>query len=216
MSSVRAVARERDLLRHAALGALLFVGLPLLTHRSLLTFAPAFGVALGWELFSVAADAYALPAWTKPTVIGVFLVGASAYWLAVTDGTPWLGALTLLFGGWLVADGYATYRNGPVERPSAPYFRGLDGRPGEAFYRMQEAGRVARALREEPRTRDRLAADLGLTESHVEEVLDALETRGIASETDGVYRASPSRFRKRAVVVRLLRWLPRRLLRPLR
>ncbi|MFB6107632.1 MAG: hypothetical protein ABEJ82_02175 [Haloplanus sp.] len=215
MAELRAALREQKFPRHLVLGALLFVGFAVATGHSLWTFAPAFGIAVAWELFDVVADVYAFPDGSKPAVIGVVLAGISTWWLVARRESLWLPAVALAFGLWLAADGYKTYRDGPVKRSTGPYFEDIDGQTGEAMYRMQLVGKVARAVREQPRPAEELAADLGLTEAHVEEILETLEVRGTVSRSDGVYRANESRFGKTTAVVRFLRWLSRRLLRPL-
>lgn len=216
MAELRAALHEQKFFRHLVLGALLFVGLAVLTDHTLWTFAPAFGIAVAWELFDVAAIVYDLSKGVRPVLVGVVLTGVSAYWLGFGAEKAWVPTVALVFGLWLVADGYKTYRDGPVSRPTGPYLEGLEGQAGEAMYRMQTLGRVARAVRSQPRPPDQLAMDLGLTEEHVEEILETIESRGMVARSGGVYRANESRFRKTTSVVRFLRWVPRRLLRPFR
>lgn len=215
MTDLRTALREQKFPRHLVLGALLFAGLAVATGRSLWTFAPAFGIAVAWELFDVVADEYGLPDGVKPVLIGIVLAALSVWWISTRGELLWLPAITLVFGLWLVADGYKTHRDGPVERPTGPYFEGIEDQTGEVMYRMQTVGRVARAVREQPRPTDELAADLGLTEGHVEEILETLEARGTVNRSDDVYRMDESRFGKTTAVARLLRRLSRRVLRPL-
>jgi len=215
MGKLRTALREQKLPRHLVVGTLLFAGLAVATDHTLWTFVPAFGIAVVWELFDVVADVYDLPDGIKPVLVGVVLTGISTSWIAVQSEIHWLPAVALVFGLWLVADGYKTFRDGPVSRPAGPYFEGIEDQTGEAMYRMQTVGKVARAIREHPRPTGKLATDLGLTEAHVGEILETLEVRGMVYQSEGIYHANESRFGKTTPVVRFLRWLPKRLLRPL-
>lgn len=55
MADLRTALRDHKLPRHFVLGALLFAVLAIATSHSLWTFAPAFGLAVAWELFDVVA-----------------------------------------------------------------------------------------------------------------------------------------------------------------
>ena len=215
MGKLRTALREQKFSRHFVVGTLLFAGLTLATDHTLWTFAPAFGIAVVWEVFDVVADVYNLPDGIRPVLIGVVLSGISTSWIVVQSEILWVPAIALVFGLWLVADGYKTYRDGPVSRPTGPYFEGIEDQTGEVMYRMQTVGKVARAVRDHPRPTGELAADLGLTEDHVEEILETLEVRGMVYRSERIYHVNESRFGKTTPVVRFLRWIPKRLLRPL-
>ncbi|MFB6164083.1 MAG: hypothetical protein ABEJ31_02895 [Haloarculaceae archaeon] len=222
MPSLRDAARERKFLRHAVLTVLVFGALAVLTDHGPWTFAPAAAVLVGLEAVRVVVDAYdlpdgsALPDGVTTMALGLVIAAIAAAWLAAGPDEPWLPVLGIAFGFWVLADGFKTYRDGPVERPRGTYFDDVDGRTGEAMYRMQVAGKVGRAVRDESRTAPELAEDLGFTEAHTRDVLDSLEARGMVHRDGDLYRANEFRFQKRSIVVRLARWLPRRLARPFR
>ena len=87
---------------------------------------------------------------------------------------------------------------------------------GEAMLRMQVTGTVGRALLDEPRTPEELAADLDLTRTRADRTLEFMTDGGYAYEANGVYHADESQFGGVAFVRRTLGGAARRFLRPFR
>ncbi|MFB6130266.1 MAG: hypothetical protein ABEJ28_05535 [Salinigranum sp.] len=215
MPSVLDAVRANDTVRHLVFGALLILFVRFALHTPLDTVAVMVVFAVGYEALDVLESAFDLPDTTRGTVSGAILLCLGGYGL-VAGIDRWLTAFALLAGLWILADTYRTYRDGPIERSVGPYFEGVGDDTGEMMYRTQVAGRVARAVYDEPRTAGELAADLGLSEGHTRDVLDTLETRGNVFERDGVYHVDESRLGKRAALRRLGGRFLRRLTRPFR
>lgn len=181
-----------------------------MTWRTIIPLIVLFAGMVGHD---IADERYDLPDGTNLLVYGTTVVIVGAYLAAL--GGMWLGGLLALVGCWFALDGATTVRYEP-RQTTHEYVSGLDNQASEAMLQMQTLNSIYQRLRttDEPQTPSALAADLDLTVSRTESALDFLVSKGRVKQVEDRYRAKPSRWGRLEPAVRLLRWLPRRVLRP--
>ena len=155
----------------------------------------------------------ALPPGAKGLAFGLMAVAVSVAWTALDGFDPSLGVLAA-FGAWALFDGVQRYRRTDAYPDRGGEWDDLDA--GESMLRMQVTGTVGRALLDEPRTPEELAADLDLTRTRVDRTLAFMTDGGYAYEANGVYYADENQFGGVAFVRRTLGGAVRRFLRPFR
>lgn len=185
------------------------------TEASIASFAPLAVVLVSAAVAETVAEAYDLPGAIFRVALGLALVAVSANW-SLSPGESVVGPLLVaLVGAWTAFDGVQAIRRSDDEPSATEEYLDADDRD-ETMLRFQISGTVARALHDEPRTVDELAADLDLNRSRVERALVALEDRNVVSREGETYYADEKRFGKLSPVKQFVRWLPRRLARPFR
>ncbi len=222
MPSLREAARENRTVRKVALPLAFWISVAVFTDMSYTTVAPVIVLFIGIECGGTIVDAYGYPRAVLGIPIGLVCILVSLYsFFGVADvvdgGSGLVAALFAVGGAWLVLDGFQTYRrDGRDPRPStAEEYLDVNDR-SEQLLRFQSSTAVARAIRDEPRTVPQLADDLDLTESRVEGALTVLEERNHVYREDDVYRANEDKVGKIDLLKRLVRWVPRRFVRPFR
>jgi len=183
-----------------------------MTLRTVIPLVVLLGGVIGHD---IADERYDLPKGTNWLVYGTTVIVAGAY-LAVLGGL-WVGGFLALIGCWFAFDGATTVRC-ESGQTTHKYVSDLDDNQGETMLRMQTLNSIYQQLKttEEPQTSAEIATDIDLTVSRTESALDFLIIKGRAEQVGDQYRAEPSQWGRLAPVVRFLRWLPQRVLRPFR
>ncbi|WP_192498326.1 hypothetical protein [Halorussus halophilus] len=213
--SLSTAARENDLWKSLGLLALLVWVFAVFGDASVASFAPLVVITGGFAIAKTVTDAYDLPESLALTPLGFALAGGAATGVLVEGNRPWLSALLGVAGLWVVFDAIQQARHGDSGTSQTEAYLDGDDR-SETMLRFQLLNRVVQAVHAEPRTRAELADDLDLTESRIEQTLSVLAERGYVYRDGDVYRARDEKFGKFAPLVRFVRWLPRRLVRPFR
>lgn len=214
-SSLATAARENDLWKSLSLLALLVGVVTVFGNASAESFVPLVLVCGGFAVAKTLTDAYDLPGSLALTPLGFTLVALAATGNVFEESYPWLSALLGLAGLWIVFDSVQQARHADSGESETEAYLDADDR-SETMLRFQLLSRVTRALAERPRTKAELADDLDLTDSRVERTLSVLSARGYMFQDGDVYRAREEKFGKFTPVVRFVRWVPRRLVRPFR
>ncbi|ESS06664.1 MAG: hypothetical protein A07HB70_01385 [uncultured archaeon A07HB70] len=201
---------ERDTLLTVGGTLLLFAVLVGATEATVRSFAPILGLFGGMLAYEVADDLYDLPDGTNWTVYGLGIGFAGVVF--ALNHVVWAGGLLVVTGAWFVVDGATRIRYGSVQTVHE-FVSGLED---DAMLKMQVMNTVYRTLRgsDDPLTVAELAECCDLTESRVGSALDYMEHRGQVISTGAGYRAKPQRWGKATPVARALRWVPRRVVRP--
>jgi hypothetical protein len=203
---------ESDTLQTIVGSVAVFAVLVAVTDATVRSFAPVLALSAGLVAYEVADDAYDLPKGTNWTVYGLGLCAAGA--VLGFAHTRWAGGAVALAGAWFVLDGVTTVRYGPARTPH----EFVSGPEDEAMYRLRVMNDLTRTLRDasEPRGVAELAESCDCTESLVESALEYLKQRGQVVHTETGYRATSQAWGRANAIRRLLRWIPRRVLRPFR
>jgi hypothetical protein len=203
---------EDETIRTAVGAAGVFAALVAFTQYTLRSLAPALLLSVGMLTYTAANDIYDLPEGSSRIAYGVGLAVAGVF--LMISHAAWVGRIVLLAGLWFALDGAVTVQHGPARTPH----RFVSGPESEAMLRMQIIHTVHRALREtgQPRTPADLAAACDFTEPRVASALEYLAHRDHVELTADGYRTVPQRWGRATPLVRIVSWLPRRVLRPVR
>lgn len=198
-------------IRTAVGAAGVLAALVVFTDYTLRSLAPVLLLSAGMLAYTTADDIYDLPEGTNRIAYGLGVVASGVF--LTFSYVSWFGAVALVVGLWFALDGATTVRYGPARKPH----RFGSGPESEAMLRMQIMNTVYRTLREddETKTAAELAEACGLTESRVASALDYLEHRDQVELTREGYRTIPRKWGWATPLVRVVSWVPRRVLRPL-
>lgn len=130
---------------------------------------------LAVEGYRVAEARYAFNrGWVKLPV-GVAVLGFATLGASGT-GEWWAVTLLALLGGWVTGDSLVDLREGPRETM-----------PIDSLQYLQDASRLYRAIRDQPRDRETLATALELDPDRTDRLLQTLERQHRIEVSDGVY-----------------------------
>jgi hypothetical protein len=201
---------ERDTLQTVGGTLLLFAVLIGFTETTLRSFAPLLGLLGVTLVYDVADDLYDLPDGTNWFMYGLGIISSGAVF-AFTYSV-WIGGLLTAAGAWFVLDGATKIRYGPAS--STHNF--VSESENDVFPKMLALNKVYRTLQNsnQPLTVEELAASCDLAEPRIDSALNYLEHRDQVVNTNEGYRAKPQKWGKATPLIRFLKWIPRRVVRP--
>ncbi|WP_254545530.1 hypothetical protein [Halomarina pelagica] len=175
LAALLRTVRERYTLRHLA-GYVAVLGVCRLAFDFSIDRLATLGISIvGIELWFLVRDTVDPTPWKEKVGVGVLVLAGSAvmgYDVARGgDGAAWFPVLTTLGGLWLLLDAACDRRYGPRDRSRRSALDDVD--QSEFMLYATHANLVVQELRRGPRTIEELAAACDLTESRVEEALEA-------------------------------------------
>lgn len=202
---------ERDTLQTVGGTLLLFTILIGFTDATLWSFAPLLGLFVGMLVYEVTDDLYDLPEGASRVIYGLGIGFAGVFFIFSYDVR--LGGLVAAVGTWFMIDGVTKVRYGQL----TPTHEFASGAEDEAMLRMQVMNTVYRTLQDSdtPRTTLELAESCDLTRSRVSSALEYMEHRNQVIHTAEGYCTKSQKWGKATPLLGFLRWVPRRLVRPL-
>lgn len=202
---------KRDTLQTVGGTLLLFVLVIRFTDATARSFAPLLGLFGGILIYEVAEDLYDLPDGTNWMFYGLGLSFAGVYLLL--NYAAWTGVLVAA-GAWFIIDGATQARYGTLNSKHEY----ITGPENQAIPKMWAINNIHRTLQdtEQPLTPEQIADSCSLTETRARTALNYLKHRGQVTRSEQGYRAKPQKWGKATPAVQLLKWIPRRILRPMK
>jgi hypothetical protein len=177
--------RDRLTLRSAVSWLAVIVGFHVFFDASLPQLATTAAVSGLAGVSEAAVEAYDLRESVGHAGVGAASAFSAAMLFAFDDGSIAVPAALLLGGGWVVFDAIQTVRHEGATVPETT-------RDGHEVYREYVGRRVHEALKERPRTRRELKADLDVDDESLDAAVDRLRDRDVIERSGSEFDVAPT------------------------